>query len=68
MTSTAPAPPNKLLSVPQVSQGVSCPGWGLILDLILYEWALVLTSDFTRQRSSGETSSLGGLSAAGRHH
>lgn len=29
-----------------MSQGVSCPGWGLILDLIIYEWALVLTSDF----------------------
>lgn len=41
MTSTA----NKLLPVPQVSQGVSCPGWELILDLIIYEWALV-TSDF----------------------
>lgn len=41
MTSTA----NKLLPVPQVSQGVSCSGWELILDLIIYEWALV-TSDF----------------------
>lgn len=63
MTSTAPTPPNKLLSVPQVSRGVSCPGWRLILDLIIYEWALVLTSGFPPDHGAqvSEASRLGGL-------
>lgn len=47
VTSTAPAPSEPIFyHVPWVSQAVSCPGWGLILDLIIYEWALVPTSDF----------------------
>lgn len=62
------SPSEQTCMVPQVSQGVSCPGWGLILDLIIYEWTLVLTSDFPLDDGAQVTSRLCGLSAAGRHH